>query len=121
MSDQAAILPLSAEPSLAQRVRQWIWVNVARPIGQIFIFVLVGAIIMTILAYAVAFISNALKLGKPGLDMVNIVNIQSMESRSAFCMRSSRSATQWSMGCCASSISRIRKSSWLARLWAMKC
>ncbi len=78
MTDQAATsaLPLPATPSTAQRVGQWLWVNIARPLLQIFAFILVGVAIMTAAAYGIAVISNLFKLAKNELDMVNIVNIQ---------------------------------------------
>lgn len=78
MTDQAAAsaLPLPAAPSTAQRVGQWLWVNIARPLLQILVFIVVGVAIMTAAAYGIALLSNAFKLAKNELDMVNIVNIQ---------------------------------------------
>jgi branched-chain amino acid transport system permease protein len=78
MTDQAAasVLPLPAAPSTAQRMGQWLWVNIARPLLQILVFIVIGVVIMTVAAYAIALLSNAFKLAKNDLDMVRIVNIQ---------------------------------------------
>lgn len=57
----------------------WLWANIARPLGQILVFIVAGVVIMIVLTYGLALLSNLFAWGKSGgevADMVEIVNRQ---------------------------------------------
>jgi branched-chain amino acid transport system permease protein len=76
MPDPAAALPRAADSSTLERTGHWFTEFILKPLRQIVLFIVLGAVLMTVCAYIIAILSNTFGLAREGLDMVNIVNLQ---------------------------------------------